>query len=301
MPLGAPGSYTADNGTVTISGLSRMIPAGGSDHWLVLYDLQAGALVGRTFRVGIAAAGDVAVTGGPPAPTVSGPPIQGRQMTVGDFWDLEVAPGVDNPGAAGVPAGTAGKEVLHLALTTSIAESILVSRLALKALGTMTTPCEYVSLILYADTNSHGAYDTGDALLYGPAGFIPGSGIALFWPLNEKIQAAWTVTWFVVADITADAPVGSTIGVTLEGAADIVATGCNTANTILAGGVPVVGELMTVLEPLPGTVPSETHRGGCGGHPASASPGGTAGLAMLFLAFALFVASMKRRMAKSSV
>ncbi|MHC4599502.1 MAG: hypothetical protein ACYS47_10895 [Planctomycetota bacterium] len=119
-PLGVPSSFAVDDGTVTFSGLSRTVPAGGSDHWLVVYDLSPDAIIGRTFRVEIAAAGDVGISGGPPVPTVSGPPIQGRELTVEIAPDEGSTSNTHHGGCGGhpgfaSPAGPAGPALLFLA------------------------------------------------------------------------------------------------------------------------------------------------------------------------------------------
>jgi hypothetical protein len=287
--LGAPGTYSLDDGTVTFSGLSQTVPAGGSDLWLVVYDIQPGATVGGTFSVGIATTADVAVLGGPPLPPVIGPPIQGNEMVVGYVGSLTVASGPNNPAAAAVVGGSTGVELLHLALTASADEAIHISSLEVQLTGNL--PPSSISLFLYADANGDSAFDGGDTFLAGPAGTVPGIGVHLAWFFSETIPPAGSVTWFVVAEISATAGPGNTTGVTLSNGDDIVARGSISSAAIPADGAPVVGETMTVEAP-PGSGGSVTHRGGCGGHASFTSAAGT-GLALLFLAFTLFLSFMK--------
>ncbi|MHC5080956.1 MAG: hypothetical protein ACYTHN_18245 [Planctomycetota bacterium] len=294
--LGGSGAYGADNGTVTFSGLSRTIPSGGSELWLVVYDFHPSAICGRNFTVSIASSNDVAVSGGPPAPSVNGPPVTSAPMTTGDFGTLHVALGAGNPAASDVAAGAEGVEILHLSLTAGNGESIRVSRLAVKAIGTMGNPEANVSVSLYADANGNGVYDADDRFLYGPANFIAATQTALLWDLQETILATQTVTWFVLANLSDAAPVGETIGLCVEQSDDIQATGCTSGNAITATGTPVVGEMMTVISASGTSNGSQTHRAGCGGGAGGpSSAGGVFGCALLFLALFLLARRGRRK------
>jgi hypothetical protein len=298
VPLGTPGTFTADDGTVTLSGLSRTIPAAGSEHWLAVVDLSAGAALGGTFRARIAAAGDVGVSGGPPAPTVFGPPIQGNPMIVGITGRIDVALGPNNPAAANVEAGSTGVELLHLSLTAGATEAIRVTGLAVKRTGSMAFFNGLVDLFLHADADGDGVFETGDTLLAGPAAILPGNGDTVGWNFDVTIPASGTATWFVVADFAPMISAGDTLGLALTDGAHVTATGCTTSNPVQVEGVPVVGEQMTVTAPPTAVENREDHHMGCGGHPGFAAPAGTASTALLFLAFALFASALRGRNAQ---
>ena len=84
--LGAPGSYSSDNGSRLISGLGRTISASTSEAWLLVYDFSGTGTSGGTFEAAVAADIDVIATGtqtGSSA-TVSGAPVVSSSITAVD-------------------------------------------------------------------------------------------------------------------------------------------------------------------------------------------------------------------------
>jgi|GEM_PF-3344790 len=82
--LGSPGTYDADDGSVTFSGLNEVIASAAASHWLLVYDLSGGASSG-TFRALLADEVDVSVTGVSSTASlpVEGTPVSSRSLTIG--------------------------------------------------------------------------------------------------------------------------------------------------------------------------------------------------------------------------
>lgn len=61
--LGGPQPYSGDDGTVTFSGLGRLLTSAASDLWLLAYDLAGGTAAGLTFTAWIESNSDLVATG----------------------------------------------------------------------------------------------------------------------------------------------------------------------------------------------------------------------------------------------
>ncbi|GAI44389.1 unnamed protein product, partial [marine sediment metagenome] len=85
--LAGPSTYSADNGTLTMTlGTPRTISVGNSEDWLVVYNLAGTADLNETFKVSIdsnAAISAVGVSSGL-AITPSGAPVAGNTKTISD-------------------------------------------------------------------------------------------------------------------------------------------------------------------------------------------------------------------------
>jgi len=113
-PIGVQTSYTADDGNVTFSGLSRSIPAGSPAFWLVVYDFT-GASPDGCYQVGVMHGADIVATGDTSLASLNpvGPPITGRVLVI----DSQATAGTGEftyfVGACGGPA-TGGLPLLSL-------------------------------------------------------------------------------------------------------------------------------------------------------------------------------------------
>ncbi|MHC5040296.1 MAG: hypothetical protein ACYTHM_23550 [Planctomycetota bacterium] len=297
--LAGPESFASDDGSVTFS-LNRTIQAGASELWLVTVDLVLGAWAGF-FRVEIPSSQQVSVTGSVAGNNtiVVGPPLRGGLLTVGNpppvpgptppptpvLGTLRVTLGPGNPDNGTVPCGSAGHEVLHLALQTGPGEPVRIDNIVLTHFGTMREPNESIGYSLHADTNGNYILDEEDRLVRGPVPAVPGSANVLFLALGEAIPASSRVIWFVTATVSKEVAVGGTLGVNLDSGHLLSVRGMNSQATIPVEGLPILGAEMTVSEAEP--PPSPPARASyCGGSPsATVPPEGVFGLVLLLLAF----------------
>ncbi|MHC5081537.1 MAG: hypothetical protein ACYTHN_21255, partial [Planctomycetota bacterium] len=281
LSIAGPLPFTQDDGTVTFSGLSRTLPAGSSENWLVLIDLPPAAPVGSTFRLWIANNADLPVTGSLTAsPIVTGAPLWSVEKRIGILGSLHASAGLGNPPSAVVVPGATGVEMLHLSLAAGSPEPVRIESLLLRVNGISELP-GFLSISIVGDSNGNGALDPTDILISGPQPVLSWDGIVCFYGLNEVIMANSRVHWFLTADFTAQAPGGATVSVSLEDPGELTAEGCTHGEPITPTGLPVTGNVMTVA--IPAVAPAEPS-GGCAG--SNGSPSTPAGLlGWILLAF----------------
>jgi hypothetical protein len=104
VPIGTGTVFSADNGTLTFTGLTKLIASSSQESWLVVCDFASAGGTG-TFTVQIAQAADVGAMGAVSAGavTVSGTPALGRTVTLVPgsepaFFMGGCAGGVSSPG-----------------------------------------------------------------------------------------------------------------------------------------------------------------------------------------------------------
>jgi hypothetical protein len=76
-PLGSASTYASDDGEVSFTGLGRIIPASGSEIWILAYDLGGPPPSGSTFAARIRSNLDIVATGA----AVRGAPVRGEPVT----------------------------------------------------------------------------------------------------------------------------------------------------------------------------------------------------------------------------
>jgi hypothetical protein len=291
--LAGPVAFSADNGVAVFSGLARTIAPAGVETWLVLADFDAAAVMSRTFRAAVAAASDVTVTGGPPAPVVTGPPCTGQYMSIGIVGTLDLAAGPFSPPAGDLPAGAALAPMLDLSLAAGSLEGVRVRGLTVTAAGTLDT--SKITVWLHADANGDGRFDSGDEVLAGPGIF---AGATVEFPgLDRVIPAGATAAWFLSVDADADAPVGATVSLSVALASDVPADGVLSGKPAWVSGAPVSGGEMTVAAAAPAAGAGDFRHwdGWCGGGPGgSPYPGAVFGLTFLLFAGILALRSARR-------
>jgi hypothetical protein len=292
LPLGLEASFDADDGSALVRGISRTIPAGGSETWLVAVDLADSAPLACTFRIGLLTRGDFTASGPVSGcPAVRGFPLWGPGKSVGVGGSLHVFPWPGASARASLDCGSGDAVLLDLALATGPAEAVRVSTLVVNATGTLAEPSGAVSVSLWEDRNENGVPDEGDRRIRGPVPFLPADRRVAFPGMAETLSAASCARWLLTVDVAPSAPAGGTLGLSVESCEDVAATGEWTLEAIRAGGLPVRGE--PALLCAAGAEPANS--GGCCAAPGvPASAGGLLGQALLLLAPAL-AAAMRRR------
>jgi hypothetical protein len=287
--LAGPCTFTADNGTISFTGLSRTYPPNTGDCLLVAYDISPGAVFGDDFCLRLASAGDLDLTGAlTPVPHTNILPVLGCTRSIGDFGSLhiEIDAAVLTPGYA-LP-GQEGVLILPLRITAGAGEPVRVSTLILRSHATHIA-CEWATLCLYEDANRNSMFDEGDIMLRGPVPVVPGSDMAIFWDLQQVIPINQSRTWFVTAHVSQDVVQGSTFGLALESSTDFVAHGDWWGGAVQPTGIPF-GGIETVVVSAPDQadpiVDQEPALGGCmPGASSRGNPGGILGTGLLLMVF----------------
>jgi hypothetical protein len=295
--LGGPVQFTTDDGTATFPGLGRNLSTSTQEYWLVALDLSPGAPVGATFQAAVRTNNDISVTGsvsGTGGPLVFGPLLQGGRLAVSSpatpppppttVGSLRLSAAPSNPGHGEIRRGTAGNELLHLALEAGPEEPVRIANIVLTHFGTVSEPSGLITFTLHADANENGILDEEDRRISGPVPLMPLTTSVLFVGLNEVILDGEKAVWFVTAEIDKAVKIGSTLGVNVDCGHLWSVRGTTSLSSIPIEGVPLLGPEMTVVEGPPAPAPPRS--GACGGSPSPfPSPDGVLGLALLLLAF----------------
>lgn len=294
-------AWSGDDGTVTFPSLGRSIPAGGTEHWIVVCDYQVAGFTLKTFSASIASPSDVSATDGTGTPiTALGPPVSGGARTFNPGGSatgtLTVRPGPANPAhATAQPGQTAA--VMQLQVSASTYESIYVQSLTVQASGTGNELTQVAAVNLFDDANGNGIVDPGETLIAGPAMFVQDDGMIQF-VFNVLIPAGTAQTWIIAYDFAIPMQTdGQTFKVSLPGPSAVTAQGQSSALAVPAQIrpiTPLTGPVTTIVYP-PATEPAY-FTGGCGAAPAMpAWP-----FAFMAAAFAFIALAIRRIAVKES-
>ncbi|RLI52754.1 MAG: hypothetical protein DRP09_17260, partial [Candidatus Thorarchaeota archaeon] len=245
------GDYAGDDTTTTFDIPDQIIPKGGEESWLVVYDFSSSYTdVGDTFRVEIQPSNITAVgveTG--TSITVEGANVQGGLKTIvsGGTGSLTVSAGPHNPPDSTAASNAQDVEMLQLSLSASSVEDINISSITFTASGTADDSQDISSVELWLDTDNNGILDTSIDTQIGTAQtYSSDNGTVTFSSLSETISAGSTENWLVIYNLAGSASSGETFQVSLQANAHITATGANSGQSITPTGAPVSGGVMTV-------------------------------------------------------
>ncbi len=248
-PVLATGSYTADNGVLTLT-TNRTLPLGTVEEWLVVYDLAAQASGGDTFSVSVAQSTDVSSNLGAPyisATTLGQGPLTGAQLSIAGRLQVSAGPATMAPQI--VPSGQADLQTLQLRFFAEN-EPFSLSRIRVTAQGSLHDAAQISSVRLYLDFDSDGAPSAPDVLL-GTGTFNADDGGLEFVFAPITVTENGTRDFIVVYNLGAGAPGGATFRALLASGADITAVGQASGPLPLVGpralvGAPVIGNDGTI-------------------------------------------------------
>ena len=242
--LQSGGVYAGDDGTLTFSGLTQVVPAGASRDLLVVYDYAA-ASAGGTFAARLqdpsADLSAVGVTSGA-AISVAGGLVSGGLTTLVQT-SLSAALGPANPAAASVQPGTSNLPVLQVRFSAGAAESARITQVRLTPSGTGNDATGITQVALYRDLNSNGVLD-GDPLL--ASGTWPGDDTPATFALTLDVPASGTVDLLAVVNVAAVATASHTFTTTLALNSDVTAQGQISGLSVATSGAPVAGGTQTI-------------------------------------------------------
>jgi MYXO-CTERM domain-containing protein len=220
-----------------------VIPRGGRATWLVTGNLSGRAASGTIVQVDLAANADLRATGarrGAAEPL--GAPVQGPRVVVGP--SLRVARGAAAPVDAAVAADARGVPAMQLALTAAN-EDVTITRLTLRARGTLDDVRAVKQVRLVLDQNGDGRLDPGDVDVGAARRPDADDGIVSFSPLAELVAERTTSAYLVLLDLSGDGRAGETVTFSLESDSSVTALG-STSGGIRVAGAPVAGARLTL-------------------------------------------------------
>jgi hypothetical protein len=252
--IGSSSNYSADNGTVTFSGLTQNISAGGTVNWLLVYNLGGSASLGETFTTQLASSAGISVTGatsGNPI-TATGTPVPGGTITISATGSLAIAAGPANPGDTNETNNVAELEMVQISVTASSVEDIRITSIVFNASGTGDDKSvgggnvTATSVRLFRDANENGIYDTSDIEIGTGQSWSANNGTATFAGLGETVTAGTTQRWLLICTLNGTAATGSTFRASINANSNVTATGVSSGNAITPSGAPVNGGLKTI-------------------------------------------------------
>ena len=247
--------YTVNNDTVryVFTGVTGLIPKGGTENWLVLYDLTGSASNNETFQVHLDLANYVAAydTLGTNARTVQGTPINGPEMTISSIGVLTLAVGNQDAATSNEAAGASGLVMLQLRMTASAAETLLVDSVSFTADGTLDEGVDISAVKIYRDLDDNGELGlTTDTQIDSSRTFTGDNGsVAFHLAVSETLAAGETANWLVVYDLSGTGSGGETFRVRVPTATNFVVKGivdgvADHDATVM--GVPLNGSYKTI-------------------------------------------------------
>ncbi|MBI2931957.1 MAG: hypothetical protein HYY16_09920, partial [Planctomycetes bacterium] len=260
-PVLGAGTYPADNNSIVFAP-NTTIPAGTSQAWLVVYDLNGTSAAGTTFTAQVQplTPGDITAIGATSSAvlTPSGDTFSGATKTVGtpgvDEGELTItsitmaAPGLVPPFAHTVPMAA-------FELTAGGLEDVVVQQVRLTGTGTGNEAVDISRASLWEDADGDAALTPADTLIAAlPSPFAADNGDAVF-ALARAIPAGESRVWFVSYDMAGWGAAGHTFQVSFYVAANpppVLASGVASSKSIRPAGALIAGPLVT-LSPLVGS------------------------------------------------
>jgi hypothetical protein len=265
--------------TLHFTGLSESFSPSTSGTWLVTYDIGSAAPFGATILLSVASDADVSVTGSLTAvPFVTGAPVDGSLKTIGEVGSLAVLKDPESLGETLLP-GEQAAPLLHVRFAAGSPEPVKVLSFTVTASGSANDATDITGVFLYFDADGNGVFDPNqDLLQVGPELFPTDNGTVTF-PANRNVPAGGTKGFFVVCNLSATAPVGSTFTLSIVENTDVSAEGVDTRLPVPVSGAPCPGGEFSV------TAPAEAAPFmGCA---AGSIPGGPTALLSLILLFGI--------------
>ncbi|MGE0707887.1 MAG: FG-GAP-like repeat-containing protein [Planctomycetota bacterium] len=250
--LGSATAYPADDGTLVFAIAAGQVdvPAGGSLHLLLVYDLAAGATPGKTFRAALAnPAADVTAAGltSTLAVTTGGGAVTGGLQSVVDTT-LGVATGPANPGASNELINAQAVEVLQVRLTAGTSEGVRITQLVVRGSGSGGEVADLTDVELYHDVDGDGKVTGADTLLRSGVAYAADDGAVTFNGLTFDIAGGTSRDLLVAYDFGGAAAAGKTYQARLQTpSVDITARGVVSSVAPTITGATVTGGVKTLV------------------------------------------------------
>ncbi len=220
--LGTAMTYSADNGTITFTAINRVVTAGSSQDWIVVYNVNSAG--GNNFSVDFAATSDVSGTGSLSSlpPFLAGTAVTGSQFATIQTGVLTVIAGGTNPTSnTMIPEGSVNQLALAINLTASSYENIQVTSITFTHSGsgvlTGATPNDLAQARLY---NIDGAVNISTTTTFTANSFTF-SGLTQ--TINSGVSRNWAVYLNFSSGLTTSG--GNTFRISLASGNDLTATG----------------------------------------------------------------------------
>ncbi len=275
VQLGTPQVYSTEDGSIDFTGISRVITAGTSQDWIVVYSLDADG--GENFTVQVTQASDLTGSGvlSTQAPFVAGTfPIVSNAFATIQTGVLTVIAGATNPTSnTYIPEGSTNQLVLAINLSVDSYEAITVTSITFTHAGTGVltgaTPNDLAQARLY---NIDGAVNIATTTTF-TANTITFSGLSQAIGINQNRN--WALYLNFSSGLTSSG--GNTFRFAVASGNDVSGTGATSGGF----GVTINGTLGSTLPqgPTPTFTLQETLEVRRGANSPPSGGIGTAGVA----------------------
>ncbi|MBI2931486.1 MAG: hypothetical protein HYY16_07525, partial [Planctomycetes bacterium] len=293
-------TYALDDGTASFS-FSTLLPAGASERWIVVYDMNGAGPNGATFsaRLEPATVGDVTAVGVSSGASIapSGVTIGGAVKTIGSSGAVDGDLTVTNVPvlpSEPVPPYVHDLPMAAFELTAGGLENVVVQQLRITGTGTGNEAADVARASLWEDADADGLLSPGDrplAVLASP--FAADDGFATF-ALYEVIPASETRRWFIAYDLSGWGTAGRTFQTSFNLASmpsPVLASGASSNSLLICSGGVVVGPLVRLGR----LVGSSGHKKSASCPAASSDRAPPAYLLLILLALATTLRRSSRR------
>jgi hypothetical protein len=229
--------FSVDNGTVTFSGLSQVVPIGKSTNFLVAYDFASSSQIQETVSTSIMT--NQILVGNPASVngiTTNGPAAQLLPRAIVTLSDGGAITALYGANQADAP-------VLRIRATESGGATARIKSLSLTSTGDSSA----INLVrLWVDADNSGEVNSGDMNI-GAAGFLAGNKVN-FGALTQSLNGLGTIDLLVTLETkdVNEVAVGATFQMTIDAMAlERAADG----RQEMALGVPLAGPTRTVPTP----------------------------------------------------
>jgi len=238
----SPAVTTFSGGSAAITLTAAQTLTTSAKVYFIVYDLDPEAAVGSTIGGSLGAASALTVTS-PDAVSSSNFPANSTNSSITDLADtITVTPTSVAPAYAIQGQASA---LLKLSMATP-ADSAQWTAITVTKTGTLAR-AGITAVKVYLD-DGDGSYDAGDTLL-GSGVYSAGGSVAITLSPAQTINST-AKAYFIVHQLTADAPVGDTTGVTVSANTQLTVTA---PDNVSASNFPASSALSTVAGP-PGTL-----------------------------------------------
>jgi len=229
---------------VSVLGLSEAVEPSAARRWLVVVDLAGTAAVDETFALSIAANVDITAVGAQIGPTSPiGAPLVGPSFGVGGSLRFAAGP-VAVPDA--IVATNADDVPALQIVAAAFNEDVTVTRLSLRASGSLDDAAGVSKVRLLEDRNQNGRIDAADievASSVRPAG---DDGSVTFSPLSLRLVRGTEVVLLATVSLSGAGTAGQTVQLALADDADVTAFG-SVSGAIGSSGAPIRGATISLV------------------------------------------------------
>ncbi|MBI4817386.1 MAG: hypothetical protein HY791_14085 [Deltaproteobacteria bacterium] len=238
LTLGAPASFSGDDGVASFDGLGLAIGSARSS-LLVVADFATTVESGRNFRLLVRSVSSITATGlgGRVVTDAIGLPISSSPVTIAGTIDLAIGPQPPFPRV--VRRGDRGEIALQLRFS-ALTESATVDRIDLQANGSFDDPAAIDLVELFLDANSNGVVDGGEPRLSSGRFSSNDGGLRL--TVGQLVQPSAPITLLARVDV-ANTPVGGDTFRLSISPADVVIS--SSSGSVSSAGIGVLGPTLT--------------------------------------------------------